>query len=247
MTVWQSPSNPPVIDKSKVHIWRANLNFSPAEVVRLTAFLSTDEIARANKFRFPQHKRRFIAARSILRQLLSNYLNISPNNIKFDYGDRGKPKIIESNTANSLQFNISHSQEYALFGFTTSNLIGVDLEYLREMPDAVKIAQRFFSPREFDLIKNLTPQQQSQVFFKLWTAKEAYLKAIGIGLSGSLSSVDIDFTLDNNNTLILAINGNTTIANNWSMYSCIPSSNYVGAIAIKTQIAKQQIDFWSWH
>lgn len=246
MTVWQSPSYPPVLDKHKVHIWRANLDLPESKVVYLATFLSTEELYRANKFRFPEHKRRFMVARAILRQLLGNYLDTSPESVQFNYGDRGKPKILESNTPSSLQFNISHSQEYALFGFTTGNLIGVDLEYFRKMPDAAKIAQRFFSPKEFDLIKNLTPEQQSRAFLKLWTAKEAYLKAIGTGLTGSLANIEIDFNEDSS-TLLFAINGNTIAQNNWSIYSCIPANNYAGAIAIKTQIDKEQICFWSWN
>ncbi len=247
MTIWHSPLCQPVLDEHQVHIWRANLDLPAAEVVPLATCLSIDEIDRGSKFRFPEHKRRFIVARGILRQLLSNYLNISPKSVKFDYGDRGKPQILQSNTVHPLQFNISHSQEYALFGFTIDSLIGVDIEYLREMPDAAKIAQRFFSPREFDLIKNLAIEEQSKLFLKIWTAKEAYLKAIGTGLSGSLASINIDFEEYSRDALSFAINGNTTAKNNWSIYSCIPAADYVGTIAIETEISKEQIDFWNWN
>ena len=246
MTIWQNPLRQPALDKHQVHIWRANLDLPTAEVDHLTTFLSTDELHRASKFRFPEHKRRFIVARGILRELLSHYLDISPESVQFNYSDRGKPQLLKPSTECPLQFNISHSQEYALFGFTTSNLIGVDIEYLREMPDSVKIAQRFFSPREFDLIKNLAIKEQSQGFFKLWTAKEAYLKAIGTGLSGSLAGVEIDFAEDSSSNLLLTINGDTMARNNWCIYSCLPATNYAGAIAVETQINKKQIDFWSW-
>lgn len=246
MTAWQIPVFFPCLDRYQVHIWCANLNLPPADVARLTDLLSVDEIARANKFRFPRHKRRFIVARGILRQLLGNYLDINPKNIEFNYGDCGKPEIAGLNKVNPLQFNISHSQECALFGFSLDSLIGVDLEYLREMPDAVKIAQRFFSARESDLIDNLDQEQQSQTFFQLWTAKEAYLKAIGKGLSGSLASVEISFDSVSNQTLLSAIDGNTAAVKNWSIYSCLPESNYIGAIAVNLQIAQQQINFWHW-
>jgi 4'-phosphopantetheinyl transferase len=244
--IWQNPPTLPRLTANQVHIWRANLDLPPIEVTRLTTLLAADEITRASKFRFPEHKRRFIVARGILRQLLSNYLDIDPKSLKFAYSDRGKPQLIELNLASSVQFNLSHSQEYALFGFTTPHLIGVDLEYLRPMPDALKIAQRFFSAQEFDLISNLAIEQRDKIFFQLWTAKEAYLKAIGIGLAGSLANVEINLEQDTQ-TNFLILKGNLTSASDWSMYACVPATNYVATVAIQTQITEQQIKLWNWN
>ena len=241
---WQNSLHHPVLSKERVHIWRANLNPSPEEVTHLSALLAADETVRANKYRFPEHRRRFIVARGILRQLLGNYLDISPKSLKFEYSDRGKPHF-GLNTGKAMQFNISHSEEYALFGFTYDRLIGVDIEYLREMPDAVKIAKRFFSPQEYELICNLDAKQQRQAFFKLWTAKEAYLKAIGTGLSGLASiNINLDPSCDR---IYLSSNDNSASVDNWSIYSCIPTPNYVGTIAIDARVTKQQIYFWSWN
>ncbi len=245
-TNWQDPLQPPILANNQVHVWRANLDLPTAEINQLATLLSTDEIARANKFRFPEHKRRFIATRGILRQLLGNYLQISAKILKFEYSDRGKPRLAASISDSSLEFNVSHSQEYALYGFTHHNQIGVDLEYLRDMKDAAKIAERFFSPRESQLIASLNSEQQQRIFFKLWTAKEAYLKAIGTGLTGSLDGVDISLDQAGYPSL-LAINGNITAAASWSMHHCIPAINYVASVAIKTNIIKQQINFWNWY
>ena len=241
MIIWQDPDINLQLTEDRVHIWRANLDLPSAQIDRLASFLSPDEITRANRFRFPQHRTSFIASRGILRQLLGNYLNLHPQDIEFDYSDRGKPLLAKSNIDISLQFNLSHSREYALFGFAIDRLIGVDLEYLREMRDAVKIARRFFSSKEYSLIASLDLPQQQQTFFKLWTAKEAYLKAIGIGLAGSLA--DVEITLDSSKNASILISK----TQNWSMYPCIPASDYVGAIAISKSIPLQQIDFWSWH
>lgn len=245
-TIWQHPLHHPILEDNQVHAWRANLDLPTAEINQLASLLSPDEIDRANKFRFPQHRRRFIAARGILRELLGNYLQISPDNLEFEYGDRGKPRLAVSMGDSSLQFNISHSQEYALYGFTNDHPIGVDLEYLREMEDVAKIAERFFSPQESKLIASLHSEQQQRVFFKLWTTKEAFLKAIGTGLAGSLASLDI--SLDQwEHPILLSIQGNAAAVANWSMYSCIPAPNYVAAVAIETPITKLQIDYWHWH
>ena len=244
-TIWHKPLCQPILANNQVHIWRTSLDFSTAKVNQLATFLSIDELARANRFHFPEHKKRFIAARGILRQLLGNYMQTSPNKLKFEYGDQGKPRLATSMGNSSLQFNISHSQNYALYGFTYHDPIGVDLEYLREMKDAVKVAKRFFSPREYRMIANLPSEQQQRVFFKLWTAKEAYLKAIGTGLA-ELASIEV--SLDRTETpRLLAIEGKIVEAANWTMHFCIPASSYVAVVVVSAQITKQQISFWNWH
>jgi 4'-phosphopantetheinyl transferase len=239
-SIWQTPAQLPTLRDNQVHIWRANLGLSTPEIEQLTTLLSTDEIARANKFRFVQHRSKFIAARGILRQLLGNYLKASPRSLTFAYSDRGKPQLA---TDISLQFNLSHSQEYALFGFTLNHLIGVDIEYQRAMPDALKIAQRFFSAREYRMLEAVTIEQQSKLFFQLWTAKEAYLKATGTGLAASLTSVEI--ALDRSESLYLSTLKKDKIIN-WSLYSCTPATNYIAAIAINARVAAQNVDYWHW-
>ena len=244
-SVWKNPPYHPPLNCDRVHLWRANLDLSSTVVEQLASFLSKDEVARANKFRFPRHKRRFTVARGILRHLLGNYLQISPVAVNFNYGDRGKPSLAIPFSNSSLQFNISHSHEYALYGFTYDYPLGVDLEYLRSMEDVAKIAQRFFSAQESQSIASLNGTEQHKAFFQLWTAKEAYLKATGIGLTGSLA--DVNICLDQNDSCLQAIHGNKQATANWSMYSYLPVANYVAAIAIKTKINQQQVDCWNWH
>jgi 4'-phosphopantetheinyl transferase len=244
--VWQNSLNQPTLTDNQVHVWRANLDLSTATIEKLATILSSDEITRANKFKFTKDRNSFIAARSILRQLLANYLQIKPEELEFEYSDRGKPRLSASMPNKSLQFNVSHSQQYALYGFIYNHAIGVDLEYLRSMSDAVKIAERFFSPREFQFISSCKEEQQHQVFFKFWTAKEAYLKATGTGLAGSIA--DVEISLDHTESpQLLAIEGDKTATASWSMYSCIPEIDYLATIAIATPITPQQINFWHWH
>ena len=242
---WQTPTQIPILKDERVHLWRAHLDLSVAEIEYLSATLSAEEIARANKFKFPRDRRRFIAARGILRQLLGSYLQLNPKRVEFGYGDRGKPFLLDSLGNSSVQFNVSHSHEYALLGFSFNQPIGVDIEYLRPMPDALQIAQRFFSQREFDLLNNVAPDRQKQLFFLLWTAKEAYLKALGVGLSGMLDNVEVTF-----NTIQIpcrpSIERDRTLLSNWSLYSCIPVTDYLAAIAVEMCFTPLQIDFWHW-
>lgn len=245
-TNWQHPSKKPILTGDRVHLWRAQLDLSACQIESLATLLSNDEIARANRFRFEIHRQRFIVARGILRLLLGHYLEIAPNNIKFQYSDRGKPFLAGSKQDSSLQFNISHSQAYALYGFTYNHPIGVDLEYTRNTPDAVKIARRFFSQEESKLIEEASDEERAIKFCQLWTAKEAYLKAVGTGLSGSLSSVKISLERDREPKL-LAIEQDPSSAANWSLYPCFPTPDFLAAVAIAAPIARHQINYWHWH
>ena len=241
---WQHPTKLPTLDKDRVHLWRASLDLSDLEIARLASVLSSDETERANRFRFARHRRRFIVARGILRQLLGNYLDIEPKDLQFYYGDRGKPYLKDKDKLISLQFNLSHSKEYALYGFTYHYPIGVDLEYLREMPDLIKIARRFFSSREYELLIEANEPVRLKLFFQLCTAKEAYLKAIGTGIA-ELADVELD--MDEALSLrLLAIGGDKLAAVKWSLCSCNPATNYIASVAIKTT-PPVPIDFWHWH
>ena len=245
MTNWQHPTEKPILPGDRVHLWRAQLDLSACQIDSLATLLSTDETARANRFRFDIHRQRFIVARGILRLLLAHYLQIAPQDIKFQYSDRGKP-FLAGSKQDCLQFNLSHSQAYALYGFTYNHPIGVDLEYIRKTPDAVKIARRFFSESESQLIEQASDGERSHKFYQLWTAKEAYLKAVGTGLSGSLSSVEISLNRDREPKL-LAIDRDPSAAANWSLYPCFPTPDFLAAVAIAAPIARHQINYWHWH
>ena len=242
MTNWQHPQHFPKLEKHQAHVWHANLDLNTTEINQLATLLSAEETARANRFRFREHKRRFIAARGILRQLLGAYLAINPRTVDFSYGEKGKPTL---SNVTELQFNISHSQASALLGFSLEHLIGVDLEYQRGLTDALKIAQRFFSPRESRMLQETAPEQQEKLFFQLWTAKEAYLKALGIGLSGSLAGVEIAFD-SNQSPYLFSLQEKSVAISDWSLYSCTPITNYLGAIALNPKISAQQVNFWHW-
>ena len=228
---WVRPSTELKFLDNEVHLWLVNLNISSQEIEQLTNTLSTDEIARADRFKFEEHKNRFIAARGFLRQILSNYFQKSSKGDSrivpmFEYSDRGKPKLLNTN----LQFNVSHSQDIALYGFTNHNLIGIDLEYLRSNVECDKIAKRFFNERESQIINNLSKDKQAQTFFHFWTIKEAYLKATGEGLGGGLETVEIEFNR-NLEAELLAIANNEIEPNNWFFKSFIPEPDFVASVA----------------
>jgi 4'-phosphopantetheinyl transferase len=136
-----------------------------------------------------------------------------------------------------LQFNLSHSQDLALYGFSIEQKIGVDLEYSRSISDVEKLAQRFFSAQEYKLISNCDRELKQQVFLQFWTAKEAYLKATGEGLVDALA--EIEFAIEPEQTVsLLSIQGDKQIASNWLIDNFIPAPDYVATIAGERQKAK---------
>ncbi|MCL2933876.1 MAG: 4'-phosphopantetheinyl transferase superfamily protein [Trichodesmium sp. MAG_R03] len=225
------------LSENNVHIWSTNLKLSSGKIEKLSTILSPDEKNRANRFYFERDKNRFIIARGTLRTILSRYLNIEPKKLQFTYSDRGKPYL--KNT--SILFNLSHSQDLALYGITKVNLIGIDLEYIRPMNDAENLAKRFFALQEYNLIRQLPPQKQQETFLKIWTCKEAYLKAKGDGLGGSLEKVEICLTPEKP-VEFFSINGDIEEASHWYLYQFIPQPNYIAAVVVAEK--NQKLSFW---
>ena len=244
---WSLPPRNLGLVSAEVHIWCADLDLSTTEIDELTQILSTDEREKANKFRFEKHRRRSIVTRGRLRQCLANYLNIAAEEISFEYGDRGKPSLSNHCNQSNLQFNVSHSQNLALYAFTYHHRVGVDLEYLRSCDDAAQIARRFFAPQEYKLISSVEKNKQREVFLHIWTIKEAYLKATGEGLSGSLDGVEVSFQ-GNKPIGLAAVGGDSQKAANWLVHSFIPAHNFIATVAVESQCKgtqQQQIRFWT--
>jgi 4'-phosphopantetheinyl transferase len=227
------------LDNDRVHLWRVNLQVAPEQITKFTEILSEDEKLRANSFKFVEHKNRFIVARGYLREIISYYLQISSQEIVFQYSDRGKP-IIKNSQNSNLQFNVSHSQDLALYAFTQNHLIGVDLEYLRNNVECAKIAQRFFTSTESQLINSLPQDKQPQTFFHFWTIKEAYLKATGEGLVGGLDTVEI--TIDSSDEVIIK-----AIDNNWFFSSFIPQDDFMATVAINIRATELTIKYFTFN
>ena len=222
---------------NEVHVWRENLdNVKPLlELFRQT--LSEDELVRAKRFHFEQHRQRFIAARGILRNILGRYLNIEASKIKFGYEPRGKPFLDES-CNNNICFNLSHSQDFALYAVSLNNSIGVDLECINSTTDVVSLAQRFFAPSEFAAIESAPQEQQQQLFFRYWTCKEAYLKATGTGLK-DLHKVKISLTSEQPAQLNIP-----NIPGEWSLLEIQPFSSCAAAIAVAGK--NLQFKYWNY-
>lgn len=227
-----------LLRENEAHIWRSRLDLVESQINKFVKLLSEDEIERARRFRREQDRDRFIAARGILRTLLGQYLEIDPQEIEFSYTVKGKPYL--SAEFPRLEFNVSHSNDLALYGICRDRAIGIDIEHLRPLPNACELAQRFFSDRESRELNALPREHQHLAFFQTWTCKEAYLKATGEGLAG-LEKVEVVLEKDTPPKLVLP---DKNAAQQWQLCFLHPHSNYAGAMAIATtEIKLHQFEF----
>jgi 4'-phosphopantetheinyl transferase len=170
----------------EVHVWRASLERPKETVERMRGLLALDERQRADRFRFERHRSRYIVGRALLRGLLGRYLEADPERLEFQYGEFQKPAL-----CSGPAFNLSHSGSVALYAFSGTGEIGIDVEiddadFARE-----RIAERFFSPAEVRTLRSLPAEIQPRTFLTCWTRKEAFIKARGDGLSLALDSFDV--------------------------------------------------------
>jgi len=226
------------LNAAEVHVWHALLEerLSPA----LELILSEDERIRANRFHFPRDRNHFIVARGLLRTILSSYLNVAPADLKFHYGEKGKPAIIRTGEENRLEFNISHSHGRALFAFSRDRVVGVDLEFIRDEFAGEDIAEQFFSRAEVAALNSLSQDVKSQAFFNCWTRKEAYIKACGNGLSMPLNEFDVSVVPGAPAALLKNIKDPTEVSR-WSMHSIPVESGYVAALVAEGSDVKPKL------
>jgi phosphopantetheinyl transferase len=157
----------------------------------MRTILNPEETARADRFFMDVHRNRFIAGRALLRDLLAGYLGQPPEAIRFVYNEWGKPALAPGFAARDLRFNLSHSQDLAMYAFVLERDVGVDLEMIRAEVANERVAENFFSPSEVATLRALPLEHQAEGFFNCWTRKEAYVKVRGQGLSIELKSFDI--------------------------------------------------------
>jgi len=174
-----------------VHAEVAELDVSVEGIAHGRALLAGDELRRAERFLRDVDRNRFVAARAMLRGILGRALGVTPESVAFVYGTHGKPALAPPLDESGLRFNLSHSAGKALMAWTDGAEIGADLELVRPVRYGVKIARRFFSDDEQAAFAGLEEALWDETFFRCWTRKEAFIKAIGDGLSYPLRSFSV--------------------------------------------------------
>jgi 4'-phosphopantetheinyl transferase len=190
----------------------ARLDPDPEETRSLESLLSDAERQRAGRFRFAGHRRRFIVARARLREFLGARLGVQAERVALTYGENGKPRLANG----ELQFSVSHCDDVALFAFSKEVEVGVDVEAIRPVREADAIAAQFFTERERETYAALSPRERILGFLRLWTRKEAFVKALGAGFSVPVERFDL-----------------SAAPRGWRLQSFFPLPGFIAALACR--------------
>jgi 4'-phosphopantetheinyl transferase len=191
---WLLPPEVISLSESEVHVWLADLDAAICNLPELQTTLAADEIARAQRFHFPEHRDRFVLGRGLLRVILAKYLNLEPHAIAFSYGSHGKPFLQEPYS--HLSFNLTHSGGLALYIVALRREVGIDAECIERDREIDSIISRFFTQSEQTYLLNLLPAARQTAFFHCWTCKEAQAKASGEGIAQGLDQLDLSSMLE---------------------------------------------------
>jgi 4'-phosphopantetheinyl transferase len=242
--VWATPLARPVLTDTAVHVWRASLNLSEPQLQNFWPTLTDDEQARAKRFHFLKDQNHYLAGRGMLRAILSRYLDLPPNQLRFSYSQYGKPTLTEVAGGDALRFNVSHSHGLALYAVTRNREVGVDLELMRADFAGEEIAERFFSRPEFEKLRALPADAKCAAFFNCWTRKEAYIKARGEGLSLPLDQFDVSLSPDEPAQLLNVRGADPDEALGWRMEALDVDPTYAAAVVVRGEF--EEIRCWEW-
>ena len=221
------------LQTGEVHVWRVDLEQPEHVFKQFRKTLQEDELHRADRFHFEKDRRAFAISRGFLRHVLSRYLQTAPEALRFSYGPYGKPALDGEHKSSPLRFNMSHSRAVALVAVTEARELGVDVEYIRADFASEDVARRFFSPREVAAFNALPNEQKVTAFFRCWSRKEAYIKAIGRGLSQALDGFDVTLAPDAPAALLRTHDDD---ASRWSVHDIDVGNDYAAALMVEGQV-----------
>lgn len=217
----------------QVHLWHFDIN-STHHPDDYWHYLTKAEQQRAHQFHFIKDKNAFIFSRGGLRLLLSRYLAVAPTDIQFTYNEYGKPFLESSQNKTQIAFNVSHSHHCILYAITPKAAIGIDVEQIRTDVDHESIAQNFFSVHECQQLRMATPDEKIHLFYNIWTAKEAFIKAIGKGLSYPLADFTVSITQAS--STIQIIENEPDAQKEWLLHLFNPTQDYVATLVTEQSI-----------
>jgi len=219
------------LSAGEAHVWSLPLAATAEQLAALYATLSADERDRADRYRHEPSRQQYIQARATLRALLGCYLGVPPTELHFAHSEQGKPALPGA----GLHFNVSHSHGLALIALTREGEVGVDIERVRHHPTHLDLAARYFTRAEAAALRRLPPGASEEAFFQVWTRKEAFLKAVGLGLTHGLERFEVSVPPDDP-ARVLHIDGDPAAGARWSLAAMAPAPGFVGTLAIESSV-----------
>ena len=215
--------------EDSVHVWVADVRLAPDDLSALERVLAADERERARRFRFTRDHRTYVAAHWLVRRVVSRYLDVTPHVLQFTTNPYGKPEL---DGCRDLRFNLSHSHDVVAVAVAKSREVGIDVEQIRPELATAEIARRFFAPTEVAELDRLEGMDFVHAFFACWTRKEAYIKAVGLGLSLGLDTFAVSIAPREAARLLSADGGPREVAR-WGLHSLELAPGYAAALAVE--------------
>ena len=239
--LWQPA--PPRLALSPHHtdIWLTSTRLAQRQVQAYQRLLTQNELARAQKFKSAEKREEYIVTRGLLRQVLAQVAGLSLAGIDFHPGAHGKPLLERARFGESVAFNVSHTQGLALVALAAHGRLGVDLERVRTEVAWPRLAQRYFSAAECRALRSHTGETARRAFFSCWTRKEAFVKALGAGVSYGLREFDVSVGPDEER-VALSLRDQHEDAAGWLLKNIPAPAGYVAAVAIDRPAT--QFRFW---
>lgn len=206
------------------------INFDDHTEAAYLNALDAGEQRRARTYVFARDRRQFVVTRAILRAMLADALGTMPAALRFGHGPHNKPCVAWPPAGKALRFNVSHAGGFAVIALSRHHIVGVDVEQVRADLDFAQVAERLFSPRERAELADVAPPMRPGAFFNVWTRKEAYIKARGLGLSLPLDSFDVAAAPAAADVLV-ATRPDSDDAARWSVQALSAPPGYVAAVA----------------
>ena len=213
----------PLLSSGELHLWQVSTDITPTEFEEFKSVLVEKELTKVPFFKFKQAQDSYITSQGALRILLAGYLGITPKLVKLGQRRKGKPYSIDDER---LYFNMSHSGNLTVLAFSYDSEVGIDIEQIRPLPDLDEMINKNFTTSEIKFII-AKPEEKISRFFRFWTVKESYLKAIGEGMR--LTPDNLEFIIENNSVRQLSVKG-IFDQQDWNFREFSVPNDYVGTI-----------------
>ena len=228
--------------RDSVHVWMIPLPSDEGDTNE-TSVLSSDEIIRARRFRFAEDRAHYVCAHSSLRRILGAYLVADPSLLTFASAACGKPYLSGAYAGATLRFNLSHTRGLALCAIGLEREIGADVEAVTRSVDVDAVARDSFSPAEHNALLRLAPEERRAAFFRVWTRKEAYVKAVGEGLGCDTRGFTVSL-LDGDMDALVSSSLKPEDVSSWRVQSVDCPHGYSGAVAAAGRDWSTKIAIW---
>jgi len=230
------------LPSGEVHVWHADLAMAQNRLNSLFPLLDLEEQGRASRFKVPAPREQFVTSHAFLRLALSKYLQIGARNVRFRVAEYGKPELTNNS---SIRFNLSHTNGAAVLAIVRHHAVGVDVERVRQDVEALELAQRFFSAAEVTWLRSQPASERFASFFACWTAKEAYIKACGMGLSTPLAGFSV-IPHAGQERLHLEIFDDPQGSRSWSIWPLDLEPSLRCALAVQGANLTVRVGKWPW-